>query len=176
MLVTSTSLGTAAQVNNFDVARATTVNKVVQSAHNYANNFDYTWTIYQAGASQMRLRININTEANYDFLYLMDGSNNVVKTYTGNLGYIWTDWVNDDTVKLQDLGFATCQTVTSVDGVVKHNRHVGHRLVLSFPRQFAPNYLDVAWCLDTEPHCIAFDLQDGDFDIITNQNFRLLLP
>jgi hypothetical protein len=81
--------------------RATTVSKVVESAHNYANNFDYTWTIHQSGASKIRLRIYVDVETNYDYLYLMDGSGSVVTTYTGNPGWHWTAWVNDDTVKLR---------------------------------------------------------------------------
>jgi hypothetical protein len=48
LLALSMVLGST-QVNNTSAAsvtRATTVSKIVESAHNYANNFDYTWTIY----------------------------------------------------------------------------------------------------------------------------------
>jgi hypothetical protein len=97
------------------VTRATTVNHTVQSAHPYTNNYDYTWTISQSGASKIRLRIDVDVESGYDHVYLMDGAGNVVTDYSGDYGWHWTAWVNDDTVKIRlktdysvtDYGFYT---------------------------------------------------------------------
>jgi hypothetical protein len=81
--------------------RATTVNYNVESPHNYYNNMDQWYTIHQDGASKIRLRLYVDVESNYDYLYLYDGNNNLKKTYTGKTSWHWTIWINDDTVKLR---------------------------------------------------------------------------
>jgi hypothetical protein len=78
---------------------------VVESAHPYANNFDYTWTIHKDGATQIKVYFSkIETEANYDHLYVMDGSNNVVYDISDHTNYLngaTTGWITGDTVKLR---------------------------------------------------------------------------
>jgi hypothetical protein len=84
-------------------ARATTVSYTVQSAHNYANNFDYTWTVTKSGATSMRPYFyRLYTETNYDYVYLYDKAGVLKATYTGNKGYNW--WgptISGDTFKVR---------------------------------------------------------------------------
>jgi hypothetical protein len=87
-----------------NVERATSVTYTVQSAHNYANNFDYTWTITKSGASQMRVFFyRYQVETNYDYIYVMSGSGSVINTYTSSTSKynVWSSWVTGDTVKIR---------------------------------------------------------------------------
>jgi hypothetical protein len=76
---------------------------VVESAHPYTNNYDYTWTITKSGASKIRIHFTSDTEVenNYDFLYLYNGGGTQIWKKTGAIGAFWTDWVNGDTVKVR---------------------------------------------------------------------------
>jgi hypothetical protein len=92
--------------------RATSVTYTVQSAHNYANNFDYTWTVTKSGATSMRPYFyRLSTETNYDYVYLYDKAGTLKATYTGNKGYNW--WgptIAGDTFKVR---LKTDSSVTS---------------------------------------------------------------
>ena len=49
---------------------------IVESAHNYTNSFDYTWTINYTGFEKISVHfVNISTEAHYDFVTIYDGNN-----------------------------------------------------------------------------------------------------
>ena len=87
--------------NAVSATRAITVNENVQSPHNYNNNMDQWYTIQQSGASKIRMRMYVDVESSYDYLYIYDGDYNLLKTYTGKTSWHWTIWVNDDTVKLR---------------------------------------------------------------------------
>jgi hypothetical protein len=104
-----------ANINVSPVSGSTAVNYNVESPHEYTNNMDEWYTIQQDGAGAIRLRLYVKVESNYDYLYLCDGSNNVITTYTGETAWHWTEWVTGDTVKLHlvtdvsitDYGFRT---------------------------------------------------------------------
>jgi hypothetical protein len=86
------------------VARGTVVTKTVQSAHNYANNFDYTWTITQSGATSIRVYFyRYQVETNYDYIYVMNSAGSVIQTLTSSTSkyYVWSSYVTGDTVKLR---------------------------------------------------------------------------
>jgi hypothetical protein len=86
------------------VTRGTVVSTTVQSAHNYANNFDYTWTITQSGAATIRVYFNrYQVETNYDYIYVMDKNGAVKQTFTSSTSkyYVWSVYVTGDTVKLR---------------------------------------------------------------------------
>jgi len=99
--------------------RATTVYSTIESAHPYSNNFDYTWTISQPGATEMRIHFTkIDTERNYDFVYVYDGNWNQIYKLSGLYRYGgWTTWITGDTVYVRldtdysvtDWGFAIDQ-------------------------------------------------------------------
>jgi len=84
--------------------RGTVVSYTVQSAHNYANNYDYTWTITKTGASQIRVYFyRYQVETNYDYIYVMDKNSVVKQTLTSSTSkyYIWSVWVPGDAVKIR---------------------------------------------------------------------------
>jgi len=75
------------------------VSYATSTPHNYPNNYEYWWTINQAGATRMKIHfLNFNTEAGYDGVYIYDCDGNLVTTYTGNLGDFWSEEVSGDTM------------------------------------------------------------------------------
>lgn len=74
----------------------------LQSDHDYTNNFDYTWTIQEAGASNIRAHFDtIDVERGYDFVRVLDGNDRVVATYTGASTDVTTPDVPGDTIRIQ---------------------------------------------------------------------------
>ena len=83
------------QKNGFTVAKivaikdnvhnVTTVTEL-QSAHPYANNMDEMW-IYTHSKSVDSLKVTFSSttevESNYDYIYILDGSDNQIGKYTG---------------------------------------------------------------------------------------------
>jgi len=89
---------------NSSVEKGTVVAYTVQSAHNYANNYDYTWTVTKTGASQMRVFFyEYQVETNYDYIYIMDKNSVVKQTLTSSTAKfsVWSSWITGDTVKLR---------------------------------------------------------------------------
>jgi hypothetical protein len=85
-------------------ARGTVVSYTVQSAHNYAHNFDYTWTVTKSGASQIRLYLyRYQVETNYDFIYIYDKAGTQLAKYTSSTSkyYVWTPYATGDTIKIR---------------------------------------------------------------------------
>lgn len=79
---------------------------VIESAHNpYTDNYDNTWVKTHSGATKMRVHfVKVATESGYDYVYVLDGLNNTINTYTGlvNIGNsFYSDWVNGDTIKVR---------------------------------------------------------------------------
>jgi len=76
----------------------------VQSAHNYANSYDYTWTVTKAGATSIRLYIyRYQVETNYDYIYIYDKAGTQLASYTSstNKYYVWTPYATGDTIKIR---------------------------------------------------------------------------
>ena len=79
----------------------TDVDYVVDSPHDYPNNYDNTWTISKPGASKMKIYFSaMETESKYDFLYIYDKNNSLIAKYDGNKGAFWTDEIAGDEVKI----------------------------------------------------------------------------
>jgi hypothetical protein len=60
---------------------------LAESAHPYANSFDYTWTINNPDAGAVSSFIHfsrIETEDNFDYIQVMDGANSLIQTFTGS--------------------------------------------------------------------------------------------
>ena len=81
----------------------TTESYVLESAHNYANNYDHTWTITKTGATKIRVHFTkIDVENGYDFVYVYDGNNAQLHKLTGTYSSGgWTAWSNSDTIKIR---------------------------------------------------------------------------
>jgi len=103
MLLTGVSMSTAASTSPSE-ARGTVVSYTVQSAHNYANNYDYTWTVTKAGATSIRLYIyRYQVETNYDYIYIYDKVGTQLASYTSSTSkyYVWTPYATGDTIKIR---------------------------------------------------------------------------
>jgi len=98
-----------------------------ESAHNYTNSYDNTWTINKSGYSNIAVHFSIiAVEKGYDYIYVMDGSDNVVQTYSGNYTNIWSPSVSGDTIKIRlvtDVGVTDYGFVidTILDGTTSVN-------------------------------------------------------
>ncbi|MRR52235.1 MAG: T9SS type A sorting domain-containing protein, partial [Rhodocyclaceae bacterium] len=81
----------------------TDVASVTQSAHPYANNFTYTWTITgPAGATKMKVYFDsIKTESRYDSVYVLNGAGTVVQSFTGTYRATWSSEVAGNVVKVR---------------------------------------------------------------------------
>ncbi|MCK4528699.1 T9SS type A sorting domain-containing protein, partial [candidate division WOR-3 bacterium] len=80
----------------------TEISYSVSSPHYYSNNYDHTWTITKSGASKMKVHFSaFNTESNYDYVYIYDGSNNQIARYDGNKGAFWSAEVSGSVIKVR---------------------------------------------------------------------------
>ena len=98
---------------------------LVESAHPYANSFDFTWTVTnpQVNMSYSRVHFSrLETEAGYDKVYVMDNYGSVVQTISGSYPTgLWSDPVPGRVVKVRltsdgsVTGWGFCvDTITSV--------------------------------------------------------------
>ena len=73
-----------------------------ESSHNYSNNISQTKTLTVPGATKLVLTFNSSsyTESNYDYVYVLDGAENQIAKYSGNLANIVVT-VPGDTVKIK---------------------------------------------------------------------------
>lgn len=76
--------------------------KKVSTPHNYDGAEFLEWTITKQGASEIRVHFSkFITEHNYDFVYLYDKNNNIVKVYEGEIAPFWSEPVPGDSVKIR---------------------------------------------------------------------------
>ncbi|TFG34865.1 hypothetical protein EU527_01445 [Candidatus Thorarchaeota archaeon] len=76
---------------------------VVESAHPYSNNYDYTWTITKPGATQIRVHFTkIDVERNYDYVYVYNYAGTQLHKLTGLYSSGgWTAISYGDTIKIR---------------------------------------------------------------------------
>ncbi|MFW9977812.1 MAG: PPC domain-containing protein [Candidatus Thorarchaeota archaeon] len=76
---------------------------VLESSHPYANNFDYTWTITEAGATQIRVHFTkIDVESRYDYVYVYDYANTRLHSLTGLYSSGgWSSWSYGESIKVR---------------------------------------------------------------------------
>ncbi len=92
---------------------------IVESSHPYTNNYDYTWTITEPGATQIRVHFTkIDTEQNYDFVYVYDYAGAQLHKLSGLYSSGgWSSWSTGETIQVRldtdysvtDWGFAIDQ-------------------------------------------------------------------
>ncbi|MEW6295192.1 MAG: S8 family serine peptidase [Candidatus Diapherotrites archaeon] len=74
---------------------------LVESSHPYSNYDNNTWTITRPGYENIAVHFtDINVEANYDFVYILDANNNIVQMFTGGYSNIWSISIPGDTIKV----------------------------------------------------------------------------
>ena len=100
--------------------------EVVESAHNYDRNTDYTWTVTKENATSLSVTFSddTETETKYDFIYIYDGEDNLIGEYDGTELAGQTVTISCNTVKLrlvsdnssQKYGFYATVTPESIIG------------------------------------------------------------
>lgn len=74
----------------------------VETTHNLPHNYDHTYVITMKTATSIKLKFaTINTEKNYDFIYIYDGNNNLIHQISGSYTNWWTNTINGDTMKIR---------------------------------------------------------------------------
>ncbi len=95
----SANPATAAVLRLNDSNARDTESYVVESPHNYPNNYDNTWTITKSGATKIKVHFtSIQTEYSYDYVYVYDANNNRINTYSGTYSDVWSAESNGDTI------------------------------------------------------------------------------
>lgn len=75
----------------------------VESAHPYDNNVDEIYTI-DGGPTATRIRLHfsrLETEAAFDWVWLLDADENMVESYTADYTDLWTPWVTGRYAKIE---------------------------------------------------------------------------
>jgi hypothetical protein len=109
--VTATTAGVTGSPKTIAVSQAagtsggswTEVASTTQSAHPYANNYTYTWTITgPAAAAKMKVYFDsIKTETRYDSVFVLNGAGAVVQSFTGTYRAVWSGEVTGNVVKIK---------------------------------------------------------------------------
>lgn len=77
-------------------------NHIKESAHPYSANSSEVQTITHVGADSISVYFDyIDTEANNDYVLLLDSEDNVIDSYTGSRSPLWSVPVAGDTVKIK---------------------------------------------------------------------------
>ncbi len=78
---------------------------LAESAHPYANNFDYTWTLTNPDPGAVGTRVQfsrLETEQNYDYVILRDGSGVEFQRFDGTVSnHTWSDPIPGQVVKIE---------------------------------------------------------------------------
>ena len=98
----------ATGLSDYDPGRITKVNGInelykLQSTHDYANNEDHMWVYHQEGARSLKITFDAQTyvEPNCDYIFIYNGNDELLGTYTNTelAGKSMTIW--DDTFKIR---------------------------------------------------------------------------
>ncbi|KPA11380.1 secreted protein containing CUB domain protein [Candidatus Magnetomorum sp. HK-1] len=75
----------------------------VSSQHNYPHSFDNIYKISHTGAKSIKIHFQqLETEQNYDFIYVYDKNNNQIEKYTGGpYTDLWTKVIPGDIVNIR---------------------------------------------------------------------------
>jgi hypothetical protein len=77
-------------------------NGTLESPHPYTNYCNSNWTVTGTNATQIRIHFSyIQTERNYDRIFVTDSAGNAVANYTGNFTDTWSPWINGSTVRIR---------------------------------------------------------------------------
>ena len=103
----------------------------MQSNHPYDNDCDQTWTIHRDGAVRIDVTFTEDTytESDYDYIYIYDGDDELVGSYSGDELSGTKITVNSDTVKIRltsdssntEYGFALDKIEYSTEAQCAHS-------------------------------------------------------
>lgn len=98
---------------------------LVQSTHPYANNATIPYAVQApVGAPSVRVHFSsLLVESGFDYVYVLDGNDNVVDEITGDLVDMWSSWIPGDHLTVQlasdemdnDYGFV-CDKIEYLSG------------------------------------------------------------
>ncbi len=90
-------------LSSYSLEPFTVESYVLQSAHPYSNNFDTTWRITKAGASQIRVHFTyIAVERNYDYVYVYDYGGAQLHKLTGTYSSGgWSAWSYGESIQVR---------------------------------------------------------------------------
>ena len=72
------------------------INRIMETAHPYANNTNTTQTYSQPGAQRVAVHfVQFETELNYDFVYIKDKNNSTIATHHGTKSAFWAEVTGD---------------------------------------------------------------------------------
>src|SRR5688572_22978834 len=104
----------------------------VESIHPYTNNMSKTYTLDFASvlpscAKQVKLHFSmLRTEANYDFVRVVNGQGTQVASFTGTQDNTWTDWVALSDTKRMSLRLVTDYSIVRDGFIVDAVEWQGH--------------------------------------------------
>ncbi len=76
--------------------------RLLDSPHDYTNNFDQSWTLSEGGARFIRLHFSrIDVEQGYDFVVVTDAAGNTIARYSGSTQDVTTPAIVGDTATVQ---------------------------------------------------------------------------
>ena len=106
----SVSIGQAAAITGqVWYGTSFTMNRI-ESDHPYANNTDQSWIISSESGSRLRVHfVKVDTQRNYDHVYLYDSNSVQVADYSGSYTDFWSPWIdgNVTTVKFTSNSYTT---------------------------------------------------------------------
>ncbi len=113
---------------------------LAESEHKYRSNTDYTWTLMNPDPNATRTRIHfsrLETEAGYDFVYVLDGNNRQVNVFDGIRSDLWSSVISGRTARVR---LATDSSSTEWDFCVDRIETVVSSSASGAPESDAPSY------------------------------------
>jgi len=83
------------------IVEGTNESYILQSPHDYPDNYDNTWTITKPGYTSISVHFTkIITEEGFDFVYVKDAQGNIVESFSGEFSQKWSISIPGDTIKI----------------------------------------------------------------------------
>ena len=125
----------------------------IESDHPYLSTPEQIWTV-EANPDAVRMRLHFSklvTEPAWDFVYILDGSDNVIEAYTADYADLWTPWIDGSIAKIM---------LSTDDG----NNEYGFKCDKYEAQLLGGGLAGV--CIDLSPNSIlTFSAADGSFSI-----------
>ncbi|MCK4555190.1 MAG: S8 family serine peptidase, partial [Candidatus Aenigmarchaeota archaeon] len=99
---THPDLGNCTGMGIIQLPREPVLDNATESPHPYNNSYDYTWNITQDGFSHISVHfVNISTESSYDYVYVLNATDDIVASYSGTFTEFWTPAIEGNLIKIR---------------------------------------------------------------------------